>query len=144
MSHSQDAESTHGSGDDDSYTYYSSYTPFSDRSEDERSEEERSAEPPPQRQSSHNSEVTESDEASPKESASYSEERSEEPPACKERLQKAKEMFAQSMKEFNLVEEARAKASRKEGEARRKEARGRSKEKHEKKPRRDTEGKKEK
>ena len=96
MSHSQDAESTHGSGDTESYSYHSSYTGSSDRSEDERSEEERSAERPPQRQSSHNSEVSESskeeEEASPKESASCSEVQLEETeaPVSKGRLQKAK------------------------------------------------------
>ena len=124
MSHSQDAESTHGSGDDDSYTYYSSYTPFSDRSEDERSEEERSEERPPKRQRTHNSEVSESskeeEEASPKESASYSARKSEEweAPACKGRLQKAKEMVAQAMKILESAEKAQAQ-EKEESEARR-------------------------
>ena len=109
MSPFQDAESTHGSGDADSYSYYS-YSPSSDRSEDERSEEERSAERPPQRQSSHNSEVSESEEASPKESASCSEVKLEEwePPVSEGRLQKAKEMVEQSMTELDLAQKAQS------------------------------------
>ena len=58
----------------------------------------------------------------------------------KGRLQKAKEIVEQALKQLDLAQ----KASKKMSGARRKEARGCSKEKHEKKPRRDKEGKKEK
>ena len=62
----------------------------------------------------------------------------------KGRVQKAEKMFAQAIKALEGAHKAQARARKKTSGARRKEARGCSKDKHGKKPRTDTEVKKEK